>query len=918
MAISAPLLGRASELDALRSVLDRARTGLSGALVVRGEAGIGKTALLDALLAEAVETGGVRVARVGGIQSEADLSYAALHLLLVPFLSGLASLPPPQRAALGSAFGLQAGPAPDRLLVGLATLTLLADTAVEQPLLVVVDDAQWLDQESAGVLAFVARRLYADGIAMVFAVREPGPPAVNLSGLPELPLGALTEEQGLELLRLEAGGPVDDQVGRMLVAQTQANPLALLELADELTPGQLLDQEFLPDPLPLGRRLEEVYLRRVRALPPATQTLLLLASAEPSGDAGLLWRAAARLGLDTDAAEPAEAERLLLVGPAVEFRHPLIRSAVYHGADPAERRRAHTALASAEETDPDRRAWHRAAAAPGPDEEVAAELERSAGRARARGGYPAAARLLKRAVELTSDEQRRPGRLLAAADAALSAGRPDQAEALLSEAAPVLDTPAERAQGLRLQASIPFAHGQVDEHFRLLLQAARVLEPLDPRHARDTLFEALDAASWTSREATVEVARAARAASRIPDGQATALDLLLDAVTARMLDGYAAAVPLLRRAIAALLTETDDLRGFSLGSVAAGELLDLDAWKAVNSRYVKLARARGALGSLALGLLMLAGAEFVGGRFRVAQALAEEAMQLSRATTGIHGTAGRDKVVILTSTGPEDEARAITAAHLREALERGQRTRGVLVPEHTLCQLELGLGNYAAAQDHAARVFAMDFIGSQAAWNPSHLVEAAQRSGDRETAIVALERMAERATASRTPEALGLLALSRALLAGDDAAEVLYREAIKYLEHSPARRDLARAHLLYGEWLRRRRRRRDARESLRTALDMFEAMSAVFFAERARSELRATGERARRRVPEARDELTPQELQIAQLAAAGASNREIGTQLFISASTVEYHLRAVFRRLGVTRRVQLRDALADSLATAGP
>jgi DNA-binding CsgD family transcriptional regulator len=912
MATSAPLLGRASELDALRSVLDLARNGLSGALVVKGEAGIGKTALLDALLAEA---GGVRAARVAGIQSEADLSYAALHLLLVPFLGGLATLPPPQGAALGSAFGLQAGPAPDRLLVGLATLTLLADAAVQQPLLVVVDDAQWLDQESAGVLAFVARRLYADGIAMVFAAREPGEPAVNLDGLAQLQLGALTEEQGLELLRSAADGPVDDRVGRALVAQTRANPLALLELADELTPGQLLGQELRLDPLPLGRHLEEVYLRRVRALPPATQTFLLLASAESSGDAGLMWRAAAQLGLGPDAAEPAEAERLLLIGASVEFRHPLIRSAVYHGADRAERRRAHAALASADETDPDRRAWHRAAAAAGPDEEVAAELERSAGRARTRGGYPAAARLLKRAVELTSDEQRRPGRLLAAADAALSTGRPDQAQALLAQAVPILDTPAERAQGLRLQASIPLAHGQAGEAFRLLLRAAGAWQPLDPRRARDTLFEAFEAASWTSREATVEVARAARAAPRAPDDQATALDLLLDALTARMLDGYATAVPLMRRAVAALRAETGDLRGFSLGMTAAADMFDLGAYRALGSQMVTLARARGALNSLAIGLLMLAGAEFVIGRTRIAEALAEEGTELSRATTGIHGQVGY-RIVILTSTGPEGEARAMAAAHLREAHARSQGTRGVIVPEHGLSQLELGLGNYAAAATHAARVFAMDFVGVQAAWNPANLVEAAQRAGDRDTAAAALEHLAERAPASGTPEALGLLARSRALLADDDVAEGLYREAIEHLEQSPATRDLARAHLVYGEWLRRRRRRRDARESLRTALDMFEGMSAAFFAERARSELRATGERARRRVPEARDELTPQELQIAQLAAAGASNREIGTQLFISASTVEYHLRAVFRRLGVTRRVQLRDALQDSLATA--
>jgi DNA-binding CsgD family transcriptional regulator len=905
------LVGRAEELAAVDRVVARARDGLSGVLVVRGEPGVGKTALLGQVMAEA----DARIAHIAGIESEMDMGHAALHMLLTPFLTGLAELPTPQRDALGAAFGLTVGPPPDRFLVGLATLTLLADAAARGPLLCVVDDAQWLDNESADVLHFVARRLQADGIALLLGVRESADEPTILAGLPDLRLRGLPETDARELLKVATGGTVDDQVAARLVADTRANPLALAELAKELTPQQLAGRAVLPDPLPLGRRLEAVFLRRVQAMPPATQTLLLVAAAETSGDLALVWRAAQLLGSGPDAAPPAEAERLLTISPDIQFGHPLIRSAVYHGAQPDQRRRVHTALAAADQ-DADRRAWHRAVAATGPDEDIAAELEQSAGRAGARGGFTATAKLLTRAVDLTADAGRRPGRLVAAAHATLTAGSPAAASELLAQAAPQLTSPLQRANSLRLRAAIGFARGEAGGPFPLVMEAARALLPLDERLSRDTLFEAFETATWTNREATVQAARAARTWPPLPAAEATSVDLMTEALSTRVLDGLPAAVPLYRHAFTRLLAETQDIRAFNVGSLAAAELWDIDMFLALTSRWVELARAQGAINTLPLALLLRASPEQLSGRLAAALAFNQEAAELSRATTGQLREFGHGPEIGLSLIGPEDQARAAAAAHIREAVELGQELYGTLVPEYSLTQLELGLGNYPAARVRATRILASDTMGPVSAVSLPDLVEAAQRSGDDDTAKLAFARLEAITIASGTAMALGVLARSRALLTGDDGAEPLYLEAIAHLQRSPARPDLARAHLVYGEWLRRNRRRRDARESLRTAHELFETMGYVFFARRARVELAATGERARQRVPETHDELTPQELQIARLAASGVPNREIAARLFISASTVEYHLRKVFRKLEITARGQLRDALGEARSTA--
>ncbi|MFJ8493472.1 AAA family ATPase [Streptomyces sp. NPDC094038] len=961
-------LGRTAELAAVRAVVDRADGGDGGVLAVRGEAGVGKTSLLRTAVAAAGATGVSRVSHIAAIESESDLQYAGLQLLLSPFMAGLPALPEPQRRALCTAFGLESGPAPQRFLVGLAALGLLAEAAAGRTVVCVVDDAQWLDRESADALAFVARRVGSGRVALLFGIRDPDDGGTVFAGLPELRLEGLPAGVARDLI--SGAARVDDQVAERLVAGARGNPLALLELAGELSAEQLAGAVALPDPLPVGRRLEEVFRRRVAAAPAATRTLLLVAAAETSGNTHLVWRAAGRLGAGREAAVVAEEMGFLVVGQGVGvgFRHPLLRSAVYHGAPAEERRLAHEALA-AEEGDPDRRVWHRALAAVHPDEDLAGDLERSARRAVDRGGYAASARLLGRAVELTTDEGRRPGRLLAAARATLETGNPAAAEAMLRQVAALPRAGSGRAERLRLLAAIRFAQGQVRETLPLLLEAAELLLPDDERAARDTLFQALEAATWTGKADMTTVARAVRALaptapdsaaldsadpdstdpdstapdsaapestdpdstapestdpeSTAPDSAApestdpdsaapeyvSPTDLISAALTARLLDGPAAAYPLYRRCVRSLLG-SEDLRGFNLGSVLAGEMWDLAGLLALTSRWVELARARGAHGALSLALLLRAIPELWRGNFTAAAEFGRAAADLSDLTTRQQGRTGGGVELLYCVTGPEQAAREAAEAHIREATAAGREHYGALVPHLALCQLAVALGDYPAALTHGRRVFAADTPGPTSANVLPELVEAAQRSGDPETARAALTRLHTVATASGTSVALGLLARSRALVADDDEAEKLYLEAIEHLEASAARPQTARAHLLYGEWLRRRRRRREARDSLRTALALFEAMGAEFYIRRARTELAATGERLRHRPVDTAVRLTPQEARIAGLAAAGAANRDIAAQLFLSPSTVEYHLRKTFRKLGVTARGQLRDALA--------
>jgi DNA-binding CsgD family transcriptional regulator len=918
------LLGREGERREIDRLLAVVREGLSGALVLRGEAGIGKSALLEYAVASA---GDMQVASVVSVESEMELGFAGLHQLLVPFLPGLERLPAPQREALGSAFGLTAGAAADLFLVGLAALTLLADAAGEQPVLCMLDDAQWLDQASAAALGFVARRLFADQIGMLFAVREPTGRLATFEGLTELQVRGLSDDDARELLASVAAGNLDQRTGARIVAETGGNPLALVELGAELTPGELAGSSPLPAPLPLGSRLEGRFLARVRTLPQSTQTLLLLASAQQPDDPEQLWRAAESLGIGPEAADLPELDRLITFEPCVAFRHPLVRSAVYQGASAYQRRHAHEALAACSdpERDADRRAWHRAAAAHGPDEQIAAELECAAERARGRGGWAGGAAFLQRSAELTPDLGRRAERQLAAAQAKLVSGGPDAARALLEEAAPGLDDPRSRAHARRLEGQIRVATGHLGtshlgESSSILLEAARAFEPLDTRLARDTLLEALEAATFAGRFSTGagvrDVVCAAREVPLSAESQPTIADLLLDGFAARVEGRSREAAVLFRRAIGAL-GSADELRWFGLGCFAATELVDQEARLSLAARWAKLARDQGALTSLALALLNLGGAEPRAGRFRSAEAIHAEGREISAATglrEAMSGTLSLPELLLLTWRGRETDVRSAAPMTTREYTERGFGV-GVSFVNRALILLEISLGNYEAALDSALSIYEEDLLDVGTAILPE-MVEAGTRCGDLEAAGAALDRLSERALASGAASGLGLLARSRALFAKDARAEGLYKEAIDHLEPCDLATELARTHLLYGEWLRRRRRRRDAREELRIAHEMFDSMGAAAFAKRARVELRATGEHARERTDETRDELTPQEERIARLASEGASNQEIAAQLFISSSTVAYHLRKVFRKLAINKRAQLAHLLAEHAGTA--
>ncbi len=918
------LVGRPAEREALGGLLARAAEGYSGALVLRGEAGVGKTTLLDETLAVAAAAG-MQTVRLTGVEPETQLGYAGLHRLLLPFADHLERLPVPQRDALRSTFGLVAGPPADRFLVGLAVLTLLAEAASPVPLVCVVDDVQWLDPESAVVLGFVARRLYAERVVLLFAVREPAGELPALAGLAGLVIGGLAEGAATELLASLASGRLSPAVAARIVAGTGGNPLALVEVARELSAGQLAGSEVLPEPLHIGGSLEQAFGRRVSRLPPETRLLLAVAAAEPGASQALLWRAAGQLGIDPEAAAAADLGGLAEVGSQVEFRHPLIRSVAYHATPLRQQRRIHQALAAVGDVGerPDRVAWHLGMAARGPDEAVAAGLEEAAGQARDRGGYAATVTFLSRAAELSADEAQRARRLLAAAEAALIAGQPVRAGALLDEAVPRLGNPLAHAQARRLDGAIRFATGQTGKAASILLEAARALAPADVRGAREALLKALEAAlyvGWSASQAVLaEIARAVRAIPAAGGLETSATDLLLDGFADRAASGYSASVPLFRRAIAMLrasdLSPQEGLRGFALGDIAAAELFDDQAQHAMASRWVRLARDLGALTALPVALNQQSTFEEEAGRFDAASTCFAEAFEISAATgnPGVLGTAGISELHQLAWRGRETDARRVAAAIGREVIDAGRGAQSIWV-QYCLAVLELGLGNYQAALQCALAVYEDDgpHFGTHVL---PDLVEAAARCGEAGSAEAALGRLAERALAAGTPLALGLLARSRALLAGDADAEPFYHQAVEHLEQCRARPQLARAYLVYGEWLRRQRRRRDARGQLRTAHEMFASMDTGAFAERARIELLATGERARARTVQTQDELTPQEAQIARLVSKGDSNREIAAQLFLSPSTVDYHLRKVFRKTGVTSRTQLaRTMTADRLS----
>jgi DNA-binding CsgD family transcriptional regulator len=912
------LLGRAAETAALAAVLAAVRGGLSGVLVLCGEAGIGKTVLLEWAAGQADD---MQVARVTGVQAEMGLGFAGLHQLLVPFLDGLDGLPRPQRRALGSAFGLVDGPPPDRFLVGLAALTLLTDAAAGRPVLCLVDDAQWLDQVSVEILGFIARRLYADRVGVLFTVREGSGAPAGLAGLPELTLGGLPVEAADELLAVSAAAPVDGRVSAQIVAGVAGNPLALVELAGELTPAELSGAVALEWPLRFGGRLEELYLSRVRALPADTQMLLLVASADPSGDPALMAKAAGQLGIDPEAGEAAGVERLVSWEPWVRFRHPLIRSAAYYAAPVGARRRVHATLAAFTdpELDPDRRTWHLAEAAAAPDEQVATELVRSADRAQACGSLAAAATFLERAAALTPDPTRRGVRTLDAAEANVRAGAFGKARDLVAtvEAGPLDELASARADLLRGQ--IAFGSGLGSDAPPLLLKAAKRLEPLNLDLARQTYVDAWQAAFFAGHLAgagdLLEVSRAARALPP-PAPPPRVVDLALDGFARLVTDGPAAAAPVLRQATRAFasadIPAEEILRWGFIATVADEALWDDGGWR-VTVRQVQLAREAGALVQLPI-LLNRMGVDAVwSGDFTAATSLIAEADAVREATGA--PLAPYAAMMLAAFRGNQADAAPMIESAVEQAAAGGQGLAAT-VANWVAAVLYNGLGSYEEALA-AAREASEHGHAYQAVWALPEFIEAAVRTGHPHIADEALDRVTETARAGGTEHGLGIEARCRALLSEGEAAERYYGEAISRLSHSRRRPELARAHLVYGEWLRRERRRREARDQLRSAFEMFDAMGMEAFAGRARIELRATGEQARRRRPGVPEVLTPQEAQIARMVAEHLTNREIAARLFISASTVEYHLRKIFRKLGVTSRGQLARTLQDDKETPG-
>ena len=899
------LLGRRNERAVLDELLAAALGGRSGALVIVGEPGVGKTALLEYVIESASS---FRVARAAGVEWEMELPFATAQQLCAPVLDLVERLPDRQRDALRVAFGLGSGEAPDRFLVGLAVLSLLSEVAQERPLLCVVDDAQWLDRASAQTLAFAGRRLLVERVVLVFATRDA---SEELQGVPQLRVQGLGERDARSLLVAALGVPLDAQVRDRIVAEARGNPLALLELPRESTAAELAGGFGASVALPLPGRIEQSFLRRLEGLPAETQRLLLVAATEPVGDPVLLWRAAARLGIAPEAAVPAAEADLLAIGAHVTFRHPLVRSAVYRAASLAERRGAHQALAEATDpvVDPDRRAWHLAEAALGPDEEVACELERSASRAQARGGFAAAAAFLERAVALTLEPRRRAEFALDAAQARLQAGGLDSALVLLATAEGGPLDELERAQLDVLRAQISFDASRGSEAPPLLLKAARRLEPLDVGLAREIYLDALAAAVFAGRLAKggglSEVAEAVRRApppSQAPSGP----DLLLEGFSALVTEGHAAGAPVLKRAIDAFCGDAvpaeHALRWLWVACTAAGLVWDYDGWDVLSERLVNLARDSGALRQLPVALSTRAGVHLLAGEMTVAASLAEEVTAVIESTgSSIAPYAG---LALVAFRGHHAEASERIEAGRKEVLSRGEGG-GLTFVYWATAMLNNGAGRYEDALAAAEQAGQDSNAAWFYSWGLVELIEAGARSGKTERAADALARLSEVTLPSGTDWALGILARSRALLSDGEAADALHRQAIGRLGQTRVRADLARAHLLYGEWLRRERRRLDAREELRRAHAMFTEFGMEAFAERARGELEATGERARKRTVTTRDELTPQEAQISRLAADGATNQEIAARLFISASTVDYHLRKAFRKLGVRSRTQL-------------
>jgi DNA-binding CsgD family transcriptional regulator len=908
-AVHDELLGRHEEQRRLAALLRAAREGEAGVLVLRGEAGIGKSALLGDLAKNAED---FCLCRTGGVESEMELPYAALQQLCRPLAGYNAELTKLHRDVLDQVFGLAEGAPPERFLVGIAALHLVAAAAQKQPVMWLVDDAQWIDQASMQAIAFVGRRLLAERAVVAIATRDVSDED-ELAGLPEFRLGGLNTEDAGRLFDLVVSGPTDPLVRDRIIAETRGNPLALLELPRAWTTAELVEGLSDAAGIPLTSRLESAFAKRLRELPPDTQALLALAAAEPTGDPALLWSAAQRLGLDWSAAAPAERAGLLEVGQGVRFRHPLVRAAAYRGAPLEQRLEVHRVLAEVADPvrDADRRAWHRACSTVGHDEEIAAELERTAGRARARGGLLAAAALLERAALLTPRGDLRADRTLAAAKAKRDAGAFQSALQLLSvvEAEPPSELRTALAEQLR--GKIAFDQRRSSEAAELLLSAAQRIEPFAPRAARDMHLEALAAAVWAGgpgdRELVLRAAQAARAASSAESPPRPA-DLVLDAIAIRITEGYAAAAPALAEALDAIRSyglgsdDADDLlwlTGNRLAGLISTEAWDHEAGLALAERQVRVARESGALVQLQFALNFLANHVIVIGDLRRASALLEEERLLSTMTLA---TPNRT-MLIDALRGDTGRTVPLVQAMIEAGIKSGHG-RVIFFAHYAAAVLYNGLGRHADALAHARQVIESDALGFQT-FAAAELAVAASRVGDTDLLSNTSAWMRVRAAATPTEWALGTAARIEALGARDADADAWYQESIAHFGQTRLRIELARSQLLYGEWLRRQRRPLDARVQLRTALRLFRDFGVEAFANRARLELEATGERTRPPAGDSEAQLTPQESQVARLAAEGHTNREIAARLFVGESTVEYHLVKVFRKLGVKSRTQL-------------
>jgi DNA-binding CsgD family transcriptional regulator len=913
------LHGREPEQEAIADLLTAARAGHGGSLVITAEAGAGKTALLRAAADEATRSGGVTVLSTSGIESEAPLAFAALQRLLAPLVGSLDRVPPPQAHSLRVAFGLEAGDAGDRFLVFLGALSLLASAAEESPVLAVVDDAQWLDDASAAALQFMARRIAVEPVALLWAARENAPRAFDTTDLPVLRLQGLGLAGATAVLAEETSMEVSPEVAAMLVANTGGNPLALRELPGVLTSGQLSGAEALPPRLPVSERVERVFLDRARRLSDDAQSLLLVASADDSTRLATVLGAAETLGVDVDAMAELERSGLVAVaGDQVTLRHPLVRSAVYDAAPSAERRRVHAALASmlTREEDADRRAWHRASSVVEPDASVVAELVAAAERAERRGGHEAAAAAWGRAAELDSDSAQRARHLFAASMAAWVSAHPDQARDLVEKAIAETDDPLLLADARRLRGRIEWNTGSVKLANRMLLEAAADAADHDPVRARELAGEAVSIAAWDGDSGTrIDATTLVPAPPDDAPARERAYDGLLRGCAHVVAGDYAAAAAPFRRAFTVHEETPEDYELLPNLSICAFHLGDYDRSEAYMQRLLALARNNGVAVMVLYALTRLAIIDLVAGRWADAVGDAAEAVSLGEATRHqILADTPAALLMLLAAQRGDDESFHDLSSRMEQATSR--TAAGVLdvvlrdvVHWANGVRLALTEPGRPASAFHQLAQMSHDVPKRMAGLDR---IEAAVRADQTEAARLWVDDFAGFAAATGEPWAGAVASHGRALLADSDQADALFGEALALHDEAAQggragrRFDRARTELAYGEFLRRSRRRVDARVHLRAALEVFEDLRAKPWAERAATELRASGETVRRRDDAAVEvTLTPQERQVAQLVQKGMSNKDVAAQLFVSPRTVDFHLRNVFAKTGVSARGEL-------------